>query len=53
MFLARERGAVAGAERAPRLVPAFRGLLWLGDADVGTLLMESQVLLSLQLLLAI
>ena len=35
------------------LVPAFAGLLWLGEAGVGTLLVASQVVLSLQLPFAV
>ena len=41
------------ATRALALVPAFLGVLWLGDAGVGTLLVGSQVVLSLQLPFAI
>jgi manganese transport protein len=39
--------------RALALVPAFFGVLWLGDAGVGTLLVASQVVLSMQLPFAI
>ena len=39
--------------RVLALVPAFLGVLWLGDAGVGTLLVGSQVVLSLQLPFAI
>ena len=39
--------------RALALVPAFFGVLWLGDAGVGTLLVGSQVVLSMQLPFAI
>ena len=41
------------ATRALALVPAFLGVLWLGDAGVGALLVGSQVVLSLQLPFAI
>ena len=41
------------ATRALALVPAFFGVLWLGDAGVGPLLVGSQVVLSLQLPFAI
>ena len=41
------------ATRALALVPAFLGVLWLGDTGVGTLLVGSQVVLSLQLPFAI
>ena len=41
------------ATRALALVPAFFGVLWLGDAGVGSLLVGSQVVLSLQLPFAI
>jgi manganese transport protein len=39
--------------RALALVPAFLGVLWLGDAGVGKLLVASQVVLSMQLPFAI
>jgi manganese transport protein len=39
--------------RGLALVPALAGVLWLGDAGVGTLLVASQVVLSLQLPFAI
>ena len=39
--------------RALALVPAFVGVLWLGDAGIGTLLVASQVVLSMQLPFAI
>jgi manganese transport protein len=39
--------------RALALVPALCGMLWLGDKGVGTLLVASQVVLSLQLPFAI
>ena len=39
--------------RALALVPAFVGLWWLGDAGIGTLLVGSQVVLSMQLPFAI
>jgi manganese transport protein len=39
--------------RALALVPALAGVLWLGDKGVGTLLVASQVVLSLQLPFAI
>ena len=39
--------------RALALIPAFVGVLWLGDAGVGTLLVGSQVVLSMQLPFAI
>ena len=39
--------------RALALVPALGGVLWLGDKGVGTLLVASQVVLSLQLPFAI
>jgi manganese transport protein len=39
--------------RALALVPAFGGVLWLGEAGVGKLLVASQVVLSLQLPFAI
>ena len=39
--------------RALALVPAFGGVLWLGDAGIGTLLVASQVVLSMQLPFAI
>ena len=39
--------------RSLALVPAFAGVLWLGDAGVGKLLVASQVVLSLQLPFAI
>jgi len=39
--------------RGLALVPALAGVLWLGDAGVGTLLVGSQVVLSLQLPFAI
>lgn len=39
--------------RAVALVPAFAGVLWLGDAGIGTLLIASQVVLSMQLPFAI
>src|SRR5262249_2016079 len=35
--------------RALALLPALGGVLWLGDAGVGTMLVASQVVLSLQL----
>ena len=41
------------ATRALALVPAFFGVLWLGDSGVGILLVGSQVVLSLQLPFAI
>ena len=41
------------ATRALALVPAFLGVLWLGDAGVGPLLVGSQVILSVQLPFAI
>ena len=41
------------ATRALALVPAFFGVLWLGDAGIGSLLVGSQVVLSLQLPFAI
>ena len=41
------------ATRALALVPAFLGVLWLGDSGVGPLLVGSQVVLSLQLPFAI
>jgi manganese transport protein len=39
--------------RALALVPAFVGVWWLGDAGIGTLLVGSQVVLSMQLPFAI
>ena len=39
--------------RALALIPAFGGVLWLGDAGVGQLLVASQVVLSIQLPFAI
>ena len=39
--------------RGLALVPAFAGVLWLGEAGVGKLLVASQVVLSLQLPFAI
>ena len=39
--------------RGLALIPALCGVLWLGDAGVGTLLIGSQVVLSLQLPFAI
>ena len=39
--------------RSLALIPAFGGVLWLGDAGVGKLLVGSQVVLSLQLPFAI
>ncbi|WP_341676256.1 Nramp family divalent metal transporter [Niveibacterium sp. SC-1] len=39
--------------RALALIPAFAGILWLGEAGVGRLLVASQVVLSLQLPFAI
>ena len=39
--------------RGLALVPALCGVLWLGDKGVGTLLVASQVVLSLQLPFAI
>jgi manganese transport protein len=39
--------------RGLALVPALAGVLWLGDAGVGTMLVASQVVLSLQLPFAI
>ena len=39
--------------RALALIPAFVGVLWLGDAGVGPLLVGSQVVLSMQLPFAI
>ena len=39
--------------RALALVPAFAGVWWLGDAGIGTLLVGSQVVLSMQLPFAI
>ncbi|HSI49731.1 MAG TPA: Nramp family divalent metal transporter [Ideonella sp.] len=41
------------ATRVLALVPAFFGVLWLGEAGVGTMLVGSQVVLSLQLPFAI
>jgi len=39
--------------RGLALIPALAGVLWLGDAGVGTLLIASQVVLSFQLPFAI
>ena len=39
--------------RSLALIPAFVGVLWLGDAGIGTLLVGSQVVLSMQLPFAI
>ncbi len=39
--------------RGLALIPAFVGVLWLGDAGIGTLLVGSQVVLSMQLPFAI
>jgi len=39
--------------RALALIPAFVGVWWLGDAGIGTLLVASQVVLSMQLPFAI
>ncbi len=39
--------------RSLALIPAFGGILWLGDTGVGTLLVGSQVVLSFQLPFAI
>jgi manganese transport protein len=39
--------------RGLALIPAFAGISWLGDASIGTLLLGSQVVLSLQLPFAV